>query len=67
MILEDIHFVTKVGKLVVYGVYGGNYIFKEETTVLGSFSQTCKFPAAIDYFGKFINTLYCGSTDGRTG
>ncbi|KAJ5368898.1 alcohol dehydrogenase [Penicillium cataractarum] len=60
-ILEDaIHFVTKSGKLVVYGVYGDNdririspnMIFKEEINVLGSFSQTYKFPAAIDYLER---------------
>jgi D-arabinitol dehydrogenase (NADP+) len=60
-ILENaIHFVTKAGKLVVYGVYNDedrvalspNMIFKGEITVLGSFSQTYKFPAAIDYLGK---------------
>ncbi|PYI06995.1 alcohol dehydrogenase [Aspergillus sclerotiicarbonarius CBS 121057] len=60
-ILEKaIHFVTKGGKLVVYGVYGDedrvsfspNMIFKEEIHVLGSFSQTCKFPAAIDYLDR---------------
>ncbi|RAK99307.1 zinc-dependent alcohol dehydrogenase family protein [Aspergillus ibericus CBS 121593] len=57
-VLEDaIHFVSKSGKLVVYGVYGDgdrvslspNMIFKEEFQVLGSFSQMHKFPAAIDY------------------
>ncbi|KAJ5602103.1 alcohol dehydrogenase [Penicillium lagena] len=63
-ILENaIHFVSKGGKLVVYGVYGDkdrvslspNVIFKEEINVLGSFSQTYKFPAAIDYLeGKRI-------------
>lgn len=60
-ILEDsIHFVTKGGKLVVYGVYGDedlvrfepNKIFKEEIQILGSFSQVNKFPAAIDYLGE---------------
>jgi D-arabinitol dehydrogenase (NADP+) len=59
-VLENaIHFVQKGGKLVIYGVYGDddqvslspNKIFKEEITVLGSFSQTYKFPAAIDYLG----------------
>lgn len=59
-ILENaIHFVTKGGKLVIYGVYNDedrvqlspNMIFKEEINVLGSFSQTYKFPAAIDYLG----------------
>ncbi|KAL1848162.1 hypothetical protein VTK73DRAFT_10177 [Phialemonium thermophilum] len=57
-ILESaIHHVTKGGKLVVYGVYNDddrvalspNKIFKEEINVIGSFSQTHKFPAAIDY------------------
>ena len=55
-----IDFVTKGGKLVVYGVYGDedlvslspNKIFKEEINVLGSFSQVYKFPAAFDYLGK---------------
>lgn len=60
-ILEDaIHFVTKSGKLVVYGIYGDNdlirispnMIFREEIHVLCSVSQTYKFPAAIDYLGK---------------
>ncbi|KAF4768712.1 hypothetical protein N7455_012460 [Penicillium solitum] len=60
-ILEDaIHLVTKGGKLVVYGVYkdddrvslSPNTIFKEEINVLGSFSQTHKFPAAIDYLDR---------------
>lgn len=57
---DAIHFVTKGGKLAIYGVYkdedrvafSPNVIFKEEITVLGSFSQTYKFPAAIDYLGK---------------
>jgi len=60
-ILENaINFVTKGGKLVVYGVYNDNAhislspnkIFKEEIKVIGSFSQIYKFPAAIDYLGK---------------
>ncbi|KAJ5329849.1 alcohol dehydrogenase [Penicillium brevicompactum] len=60
-ILENsINFVTKGGKLVVYGVYGDhdrvaippNKIFKEEINVIGSFSQTCKFPAAINYLDR---------------
>ncbi|PYH91365.1 alcohol dehydrogenase [Aspergillus ellipticus CBS 707.79] len=60
-VLENaIHFVTKGGKLVVYGVYDDedrislspNMIFKEEIQVLGSFSQTNKFPAAIDYLDR---------------
>ncbi|OQE26443.1 hypothetical protein PENSTE_c005G03530 [Penicillium steckii] len=57
MLENAINFVTKGGKLVVYGVYGDddrvslppNVIFKEEISVIGSFSQTYKFPAAIDY------------------
>ncbi|PWY66484.1 alcohol dehydrogenase [Aspergillus sclerotioniger CBS 115572] len=57
---KAIHFVTKGGKLVVYGVYGDedrvslspNMIFKEEIHVLGAFSQTYKFPAAIDYLDR---------------
>lgn len=71
-ILEDaIHFVTKGGKLVVYGVYNDadrvslspNMIFKEEINVLGSFSQTYKFPAAIDYLGKCQLALRASITD----
>jgi D-arabinitol dehydrogenase (NADP+) len=63
-ILEDaIHFVNKSGKLVVHGVYGDNdlvrisqsMIFKEEINVLGSFNQTYKFPAPIEYLGKTLN------------
>lgn len=62
-ILEQaIDLVTKGGKLVVYGVYNDddrvklspNKIFKEEINIIGSFSQTYKFPAAIDYLGMFI-------------
>ncbi|CAI7591113.1 unnamed protein product [Penicillium manginii] len=62
-ILENsINLVTKGGKLVVYGVYGDdnrvsippNKIFKEEINVIGSFSQTYKFPAAIDYLGQYL-------------
>ena len=65
-ILENaINFVTKGGKLVVYGVYGDedlvslspNKIFKEEINVIGSFSQTYKFPAAIGYLGKYFTHL----------
>lgn len=61
-ILENsIHFVTKGGRLVVYGVHNDedrvslspNLIFKNEINVLGSFSQKFKFPAAIDYLGNF--------------
>jgi D-arabinitol dehydrogenase (NADP+) len=67
-ILEDaIHFVTKSGKLLIYGVYGDNdririspnMIFKDEINVLGSFSQTYKFPAAIDYLGKSLSIDLC--------
>lgn len=54
-----IDLVTKGGKLVVYGVYNNedvvsfspNKIFKDEINIIGSFSQTFKFPAAIDYLG----------------
>ncbi|OAL30573.1 chlorophyll synthesis pathway protein BchC [Fonsecaea nubica] len=57
-ILEDsINYVRRGGKLVVYGVYGNKdrvswpptKIFGDEITILGSFSETYKFPAAIDY------------------
>ncbi|KAJ5927885.1 alcohol dehydrogenase [Penicillium verhagenii] len=56
-------FVSRGGKLVVYGVYDDdalialspNKIFKEEIQVIGSFSQMYKFPAAIDYLEKKIN------------
>ncbi|CAK7211688.1 hypothetical protein SCUCBS95973_001200 [Sporothrix curviconia] len=60
-ILEQaIDYVTKAGKLVVYGVYNDNdqvrfspnKIFKEEINIIGSFSQTYKFPAAIDYLAR---------------
>lgn len=59
-ILEDsINYVRRGGKLVVYGVYGNadrvtwppSKIFGDEITILGSFSETYKFPAAIDYLG----------------
>ena len=59
-ILEDaIHYVRRGGKLVVYGVYSSkdrvtwppSKIFGDEITILGSFSETYKFPAAIDYLG----------------
>ncbi|KAJ4250187.1 hypothetical protein NW762_012002 [Fusarium torreyae] len=62
-ILESaIDLVTKGGKLVVYGVYNDsdrialspNKIFKEEINIIGSFSQTYKFPAAIDYLGMSL-------------
>ncbi|KAL4791699.1 chaperonin 10-like protein [Aspergillus venezuelensis] len=54
---RSLDFVRKGGKLVVYGVYGDddrislppNRIFKDEITVLGSFSEMHKFPAAIEY------------------
>jgi len=57
-ILEDaIHYCRRGGKLVVYGVYSNkdrvswppSKIFGDEITILGSFSETYKFPAAIDY------------------
>ncbi|KKA21634.1 Alcohol dehydrogenase, zinc-containing [Rasamsonia emersonii CBS 393.64] len=57
-ILEDaINYVRRGGKLVVYGVYANkdrvtwppSKIFGDEITILGSFSETYKFPAAIDY------------------
>ncbi|KAI9802497.1 MAG: hypothetical protein M1825_002882 [Sarcosagium campestre] len=57
-VLEDaIHYVRRGGKLVVYGVYANaarvswppSKIFGDEITILGSFSETYMFPAAIDY------------------
>ncbi|KAI1912906.1 hypothetical protein LOZ53_003121 [Ophidiomyces ophidiicola] len=57
-ILEDaINYVRRGGKLIVYGVYASkdrvtwppSKIFGDEITILGSFSETYKFPAAIDY------------------
>jgi D-arabinitol dehydrogenase (NADP+) len=57
-ILEDaINYVRRGGKLVVYGVYAKaarvtwppSKIFGDEITILGSFSETYMFPAAIDY------------------
>ncbi|EER43395.1 NADP-dependent mannitol dehydrogenase [Histoplasma capsulatum var. duboisii H88] len=57
-ILEDaINYCRRGGKLVVYGVYAHadrvswppSKIFGDEITILGSFSETYKFPAAIDY------------------
>ncbi|KAI9677707.1 MAG: hypothetical protein M1829_002479 [Trizodia sp. TS-e1964] len=57
-ILEDaIHYVRRGGKLVVYGVYSNSArvswppskIFGDEITIIGSFSETYMFPAAIDY------------------
>ena len=69
---KAIHFVTKGGKLVVYGVYGDedrvslspNMIFEEEIHVLGSFSQVYKFPAAIEYLGKWHVAFGKRFTDG---
>lgn len=61
-ILEDsINYVRRGGKLVVYGVYANkdrvswppSKIFGDEITILGSFSETYKFPAAIDYLGMY--------------
>jgi len=73
-ILEDaINYVRRGGKLVVYGVYSNSArvtwppskIFGDEITILGSFSETYKFPAAIDYLdsGKvkvhgIVNKVY---------
>ncbi|OWO97486.1 hypothetical protein B2J93_9107 [Marssonina coronariae] len=57
-ILEDaINYVRRGGTLVVYGVYSESArvswppskIFGDEITILGSFSETYMFPAAIDY------------------
>ncbi|ODQ50376.1 alcohol dehydrogenase [Saitoella complicata NRRL Y-17804] len=57
-ILESsINYVRRGGKLVVYGVYSNaarvswppSKIFGDEITILGSFSETYCFPAAIDY------------------
>lgn len=57
-ILEDaINYVRRGGKLVVYGVYSSSAkvswppskIFGDEITIIGSFSETYMFPAAIDY------------------
>ncbi|KAI9799285.1 MAG: hypothetical protein M1833_004163 [Piccolia ochrophora] len=57
-VLEDaINYVRRGGKLVVYGVYSNSArvswppskIFGDEITILGSFSETYKFPAAINY------------------
>ncbi|KAI9892949.1 MAG: hypothetical protein M1814_000833 [Vezdaea aestivalis] len=57
-ILEDaINYVRRGGKLVCYGVYNNKdrvswpptKIFGDEITIIGSFSETYKFPAAIDY------------------
>ncbi|KAK7205262.1 putative sorbitol dehydrogenase [Myxozyma melibiosi] len=57
-ILEDaINYVRRGGKLVVYGVYNNSArvtwppskIFGDEITILGSFSETYMFPAAIAY------------------
>lgn len=73
-ILEDaINYVRRGGKLVVYGVYASearvswppSKIFGDEITILGSFSETYKFPGAIDYLdsGKvkvdgIVNKVY---------
>ncbi|PGH03109.1 chlorophyll synthesis pathway protein BchC [Blastomyces parvus] len=73
-ILEDaIHYCRRGGKLIVYGVYANSdrvawppsKIFGDEITILGSFSETYKFPAAIDYLdsGKvkvdgIVNKVY---------
>ncbi|PGH19172.1 chlorophyll synthesis pathway protein BchC [Polytolypa hystricis UAMH7299] len=73
-ILEDaIHYCRRGGKLVVYGVYSSkdrvswppSKIFGDEITIIGSFSETYKFPAAIDYLdsGKvkvdgIVNKVY---------
>ena len=73
-ILEDsINYVRRGGKLVVYGVYGSkdrvswppSKIFGDEITILGSFSETYKFPAAIDYLGMYflLPTLQESPTD----
>ncbi|KAI9738506.1 MAG: hypothetical protein M1818_005403 [Claussenomyces sp. TS43310] len=57
-ILEDaINYVRRGGKLVVYGVYSSSAkvswppskIFGDELTILGSFSEFARFPAAISY------------------
>ncbi|KAG9232179.1 putative sorbitol dehydrogenase [Amylocarpus encephaloides] len=57
-ILQDaINYVRRGGKLVVYGVYSASAsvswppskIFGDEITIIGSFSETYMFPAAIDY------------------
>jgi len=57
-ILEDaINYVRRGGKLVVYGVYSSSArvswppskIFGDEITIIGSFSETYMFPAALDY------------------
>ncbi|EAS33921.3 chlorophyll synthesis pathway protein BchC [Coccidioides immitis RS] len=73
-ILEDaINYVRRGGKLVVYGVYANkdrvtwppSKIFGDEITILGSFSETYKFPAAIDYLdsgkvrvGGIVNKVF---------
>ncbi|MCJ1312903.1 hypothetical protein MMC25_006579 [Agyrium rufum] len=57
-LLEDaIHYVRRGGTLVVYGVYSNearvswppSKIFGDELRIIGSFSETYKFPATIDY------------------
>lgn len=73
-ILEDsINYVRRGGKLVVYGVYSNAArvswspakIFGDEITIIGSFSETYMFPAAISYLdsGKvkvkgIVNKVY---------
>ncbi|OKP12939.1 D-arabinitol dehydrogenase 1 [Penicillium subrubescens] len=73
-ILEDaINYVRRNGKLVVYGVYSDaarvswppSKIFGDEITIIGSFSETYKFPAAVDYLdsgkvnvGGIVNKVY---------
>ncbi|KIH86477.1 alcohol dehydrogenase, zinc-containing [Sporothrix brasiliensis 5110] len=60
VLAQAIDYVAKAGTLVVYGVYNDadtvafapNKIFKAEITILGSFSQTHKFPAALDYLTR---------------
>lgn len=70
-ILEDsINYVRRGGKLVVYGVYSSkdrvswppSKIFGDEITILGSFSETYKFPAAIDYLGMIFPPALEGSS-----
>ncbi|KAF3083825.1 hypothetical protein TWF102_000544 [Orbilia oligospora] len=54
---ESINYVRRGGKLVVYGVYSSaarvtwspSKIFGDELTIIGSFSETYMFPAAISY------------------
>lgn len=57
ILADSINYVRRGGKLVVYGVYSSkdrvswppSKIFGDEITIIGSFSETYKFPAAIDY------------------